>query len=285
MGYVDLHTHTNYSDGTFSVSELIELAVKKNISTISVTDHDNIIGLSEAYNISQKNNINLINGVELSATYNGSEVHILAYNFDRNSKDLINFLEYAKSLRVERNKKIFEKLNNIGIKIDREKLISSKDSVVTRADIATEICNLGFAKTPNDAFFKYIARNKLCYVDKNSPDVQEVLKLINDIGAISSLAHPKAYPFFNVNFKNSLKELKKLGLQALECYHSSYSVYEKDVILSLANRLDFLKTGGSDFHGDKKQDVHLGETTNSKMISEDMVIDFLNITKIRRLNE
>lgn len=276
MGYIDLHTHTTYSDGTFSVLELVNLAKEMDVSILSITDHDNIDGLLEAKKICDSLNIKFINGVELSATFNNEEVHILAYGFDLNSPLLNDFLLKAKELRSIRNDTILEKLKSIGIEIDKNKLMENKDCVITRADIAAEIVNLGFCENSNEAFFKYLAKNKFCYVTKNMPDVSVVLKLIHDIGAISSIAHPTAYNFYNTNLKGSLSSLKKDGLDAIECYHSSYSMESTNTLLGYTNRLNLLKTAGSDFHGSKKVNVNLSKTSQNLQITEDMIFEFIN---------
>lgn len=276
MNFVDLHSHTTYSDGTFSVKELITLAKEKGITTLAITDHDNISALKEASSYALSNDINLITGVELSASYNNSEVHILAYNFDIDNPLLNEFLLSAKNARIKRNDIIFEKLSDIGIVLDKSKLMAHKDSVITRADFASEICALGFCDSSNEAFFKYLAKNKIAYVDKVMYDKDYILKLIKDIGGLSSLAHPTAYSFYNNGLKSAIKDFKRNGLDAIECYHSSYNTDATNTLISYANRLNLLKTCGSDFHGDKKTDVFLGQTTNGAFITYDMVSDFLD---------
>lgn len=275
MDYVDLHTHSVYSDGTKTVEEIVELCIEKNIKILSLTDHDCINGLREISSFATSNNIRFINGIELSAIYNNEEIHVLAYGFDINDKTLSNFLNETVILRKKRNDLMFEKLFDNGIKINTNNLVDTKDSVITRGDIAQEIVKQGYCQTNQEVFTKYLSKGCSCFVEKEGFSYKEVFDVINQMNALSSLAHPKIYSFYN-NLKTHISELKRNGLDSIECYHNSHSLNDTNNLLGYSNRFDLLKTAGSDYHGDKKQNVFLGETTNHMFIEKNMVIDFLN---------
>ncbi len=279
MAYIDLHTHSNYSDGTCTIEEIINMCAEKNIKTLSITDHDNIKGLEEAKEFCNEKNINLITGVELSATFFDEEIHILAYNFDINSKKLNTFLDNAKDFRHLRNEKMFKKFKELNIDIDFNDFTYNKDTVITRGDIANVLLKKGYISNREEAFNKYIGSGKSAYIKKDANSFDEVLALINEIGAISSIAHPNIYNFYPSNFKSALSKLKKNGLHAIECYHSSYNLNTSNTLIGYSNRFNLLKTGGSDFHGTKKTNVFLGQATSQKFIEEDNLSDFLNQIK------
>ncbi len=275
MDYADFHTHSVHSDGTKTVEEIVTLCVEKNIKYLSLTDHDTMSGLDEATKLCKKNEITFINGIELTADFNGEEIHILAYDFNIDNIYLKNFLDKTVIVRNERNKKMLTKLSELGINLDINNLSLTKDSIITRGDIANEIVNLGFAKDTNEAFFKYLAKGKVAHIKKEAFSYIEVLELIKNMGAVSSLAHPSIYSFYNNSFKSSIKELKKRGLMAIECYHSSYNNSVTDTLLGYCNRLNLLKTGGSDYHGDKKQYVYFGQATSGEFIDASLVEEFI----------
>lgn len=278
MSFADLHTHSVHSDGTFSVKEIVSSCCTKNIKYLSLTDHDTINGLSEAKKLCLEKKISFINGVEFSADFKGEEIHILAYGFDTTNQKLLNILELFKEQRDKRNKKMLSKLKDFGINIDYDKLSLEKNSTITRGDIAMEIFNLGFAKTTKDAFNKYVSKNGVAYVPKDAISYKEILNTINEIGAISSLAHPNIYNFYNSNLKTAISELKRCGLNSIECYHSSYNQNITNTLLGFCNRYDLLISGGSDFHGYKKKDVFLGQATNNQYIDYKLLSSLLNKT-------
>lgn len=276
MSFVDLHTHSVHSDGTFTIKEIVSSCCDKNIKYLSITDHDTINGLEEARCICLEKNINFINGIEFSADFKGEEIHILAYGFDTHNEKLLKILDLFKTQRTKRNEKMLLKLKDFGINIDYNKLSLEKNSTITRGDIAMEIFNLGFAKNTRDAFNKYVSKSGVAYVKKEAISYKQILCTIKEINAISSLAHPNIYNFYNSNLKTSISELKRSGLDAIECYHSSYSQNVTNTLLGYCNRYDLLVTGGSDFHGYKKKDVFLGQATNNQYIDYKLVSDIIN---------
>ncbi len=276
MNYVDFHTHSVYSDGTKTISELVEEAKEKGIKYFSITDHDCINGLAEANELCKINDINFVNGIELSADFKGEEIHVLAYNFDLDNPYLKEFLNKTLIARTKRNESILQKISDAGININKDNLLTKEDGVITRADIAQELVNVGVAKDNTEAFDKYLKSGRLFYAKRDSFSYKEIFHLIRNMNAISSLAHPSNYDFFKTSLKSSIQEMRRNGLDAIECYHSSYSLNTTNTLLGYCNRFDLLQTGGSDYHGDKKPNVQLGNSTNSMLLEKDLLDDFIS---------
>ncbi len=278
MIYADFHTHSVHSDGTKSVKEIVDLCVQKDIRFLSLTDHDTIDGLQEANILCKKSNITFVNGVELTAEFNGEEIHILAYNFDINNKFLDQFLRNAIEIRNNRNNKMIKNLQDLGIDIRKENLAITENSVITRGDISAELVKLGVVKNNNQAFERYLGKGGIAFEKKEASSYKEILSLIKDMNAISSLAHPTLYNFYKTSFKSGLAELRRNGLNAIECYHSSFNSQTTNTLLGYCNKNSLLKTCGSDYHGDNKQNVFLGQSTNNKFINFELVNEFIEQT-------
>ncbi len=275
MIYADFHTHSVYSDGTKTVKEIIDLCVQKDIKFLSLTDHDTTDGLLEASQLCKENNIQFVNGTELTAEFNGEEIHILAYNFDINNPALKTFLDNTIKIRDKRNLDMIKKLQELDIDIKIENLSSVDDSVITRGDIAAELIRLGVVNDNNEAFDKYLKKGGVAFVKKQAFSYKEVLKLISNMGAISSLAHPNLYNFYKTSFKSGLAELKRNGLNAIECYHSSFNSQTTNTLIGYCNRNNLLQTCGSDYHGDKKKNIFLGQATDGNFVSQNDVSEFI----------
>jgi 3',5'-nucleoside bisphosphate phosphatase len=265
----DLHLHTNYSDGRLSPNELIDLSLKSGISIISITDHDNVNGISEAVRYGKEHGVQVIPGVEISADMEEQEVHILGYFIDYKNKKLLDFLTSSRKLRLRRNQKIVEKLNNLGSGINFNSIISKAgiNTSIGRPHIAMELNDEGFVKSYYDAFIRYIGDGKPAYVRKPNPSANEVIRLISEMGGLSFVAHP------GKNIRDELmNKLISEGIDGIETIHPSHSKDDIDYFNSIAAENFLLTSGGSDFHGGVKNDgrnfgkyfVSLNEIINMK---------------------
>lgn len=247
----DLHLHTNYSDGKFTPAQLIDLAKKSGISVISITDHDNVNGISEAIQHGSENGVQVIPGVEISADLGEQEVHILGYFIDHKNKTLLDFLSTSRRLRINRNEKIVRKLQDLGSKIEfssiREK--AGVNTSIGRPHIAMELNEEGFVKSYYDAFIKYIGDGKPAYVRKPNPPALEVIKLISEMGGLSFIAHPG-----RIVRDELLVRMIREGIDGIETIHPSHSKEDIDYFNSMAAEHFLLTSGGSDFHGGIKND-------------------------------
>ena len=263
---IDMHTHTNYSDGDLSPQELIRLAIDKGIGTIAITDHDTIEGIKKVNrneNIIVDSGIEIINGIELSAKTDKGRMHILGYGIDLNNKSLNKKMTVLRDNSINSVLSIMEQIKrDYGIRFgfdDIKELVNTNHNL-GRPDLAKLCVKYGYATTVQDAFDKYLiaAHNKTRQNGKGL-QYQECLELIKGSGGIPVLAHPKSLELSEKEFLILLKEMISCGLKGIEVYHSSHSKKEMDYYLEIANKYGLLISGGSDFHGKSvKPDIELG---------------------------
>jgi len=240
----DLHIHSNASDGSLSPSEIVKIAYAKNLRAFALTDHDTFKGIEEAQIEADKLSIDLIPGVELSCNIGETDVHILAYWPDVNDPDLLNELKERRKNRKERAIKFVEKLNNNGIHITFDDVLSvAKGSAIGRSHIARAMKSKNYVGSIQEAFNNYIDVNSCCYVKKESCSPEEVLKMIKKAKGVATIAHPGVSKI-DEHFLN----LKKLGLAGLEVYHPDHNKSKINHYEKLAKKLNLIATGGSDFH-------------------------------------
>lgn len=245
---LDLHVHTSCSDGLLSPEDLVDLAINRSLDGIAITDHDSVSGIGGAiYQASKYINFYVIPGIEFGCIYDDEEVHILGYLIDYKSKILRDVIGKLKSSRIDRTKKIIEKLENLNIyiSIDDVKKHATKDNL-GRPHIARAMIEKSYVNSIDEAFEKYLDRGKPAYVDRYQLTIDETIDLIHSIGGISVLAHP-------VLLKNKyiIDYCISKGIQGIECIHSKHSSEDEKFYRSLATKNNLIITGGSDFHGDK----------------------------------
>ncbi len=242
----DLHMHTSFSDGKLSPKELINLALKNGLSIISITDHDNINGITEAIEYGERVGVKVIPGIELSSTLQDREVHILGYFIDHENKELLKFLTALRYTRINRLAKMIIKLNELGSRITMDDITEdlSEDISIGRPHIAKALVLEKFVKTRAEAFMKYIGDGKPAFVQKPAPHAKEVIKLINKIGGLSFIAHPG-----RIVRGEMLDELLSYGLDGIEVIHPSHSRDDIEYFSNIASQNFLLVSGGSDFHG------------------------------------
>lgn len=260
MTSIDLHVHSTASDGTLTPSELIFHAKENGLLAIALTDHDTVQGVEECMCAGKEAGLRVVPGIELAGEYNLQEIHILGYNIDITSSLLNDKLKYLIQSRNNRNYKILEKLNTLGFHITYDDLLTGSDSetVVTRSHFARALTQKGYTRSNKEAFDLYLAPGKPAYVKRERFTPEECIFLIHQAGGIASLAHPTLYGLNHTAMKNLIKELAKLGLDAIESYYSTYTEADTACFLQLCKNLNLIPTGGSDFHGTNKPDIKIG---------------------------
>ena len=255
MEKVDLHTHTYLSDGIYSPTEVVKLASDRGISILSITDHDNTSGITEAITAAKDYGIEIISGVEISTDIEDREVHILGYFMDINNEELNKYLSFFRDERFHRAKRIILKLNKLGIRISMDDvLVHANNSAIGRPHIAYALLDLGYIENYYHAFDKYIGDNGPAYERKIHVSPQSALKIISDSGGLSFIAHP-------ANMKESvILALINAGIDGIEVIHPSHSDSQEKFYKGIVAQYCLLATGGSDFHGGKKNDdAYLGK--------------------------
>ena len=263
---IDMHAHTNYSDGDLSPQDLIRLAIDKRVGTLTITDHDTIEGIKKVNrneDIIVDTGIEIINGIELSAKSDKGRMHILGYGIDLNNVALNKKMTDLRDNSINSVLSIMEQIKrDYGIRFSYEDIreLVNANHNLGRPDLAKLCVKYGYATTSQDAFDKYLidAYNKTRQTSKGL-QYQECLELIANSGGIPVLAHPKSLELSEKEFLILLKEMISCGLKGIEVYHSSHSKEEMDHYLEIANQYGLLISGGSDFHGKTiKPDIELG---------------------------
>ncbi len=255
---VDLHCHSNCSDGSLSPSELVKYAKEKGLSAIALTDHDTVDGLEEAEKEADENKTELIPGIEFSVS-SDTEIHIIGLFIDRNNEKLLKTLEKIKENRKDRILDICEKLRNIGIDISfREVLEASGGKFAGRAYVAKVLLNKGYVSSVNEAFEKYIGPGKPAYSDKKDLTAREAIETINAAGGKAFFAHLNQTGYSTEKLLETLKEFKGYGLYGIEGYYCQYTDKQISDYRKIAAKCGLAFSGGSDFHGKLKPGLEIG---------------------------
>jgi len=251
----DLHIHTKCSDGLFTPEEIVRKAVHAGLKAISITDHDTVTGIDQAKPLALELGLELIPGVEMSSAYKGYDIHILGYFFDYQQSELKGYLDHCRRLRTERAERMVQKLGKMGVKIEIEQIImKAQNGSVGRPHIAAVLQDGGFVKSFSEAFSKYLGSHSPAYVKSIETHPEEVIRLINEAGGLSFLAHPAQNTTDEV-----LKQLISFGLDGLEIIHPSHDAYRQNYYREIANEYFMLFSGGSDYHGLKDHEDTFGQ--------------------------
>lgn len=270
---VDLHTHTNYSDGDLSPNDLVKLAIANRVGTLAITDHNTIEGvkiIDRTDSLIANSGIRIINGIELSAKVPTGRMHILGYDIDINNANLNKKMLELKDNSINSVLSIMEQIKrDYGIIFgynDIKELVNANHNL-GRPDLAKLCIKYGHASTVEEAFDKYLidAHNKTRNTRKFLTS-QECLEIISNSGGIPVLAHPKSLELSEKDFLLVLKELISLGLKGIEVYHSTHTAEEMKYYLEIANKYNLLISGGSDYHGPiVKPKIKLGTGENNNI--------------------
>lgn len=256
---IDLHVHSNASDGSFSPSEVADLAIEAGLSAIALTDHDTIDGIPEIMKYTEGKDLEIVPGIELSCYYQKREIHILGFYMDYNNSELNQELSRLKEARENRNIKMVDLMQKDGIPVTMEKLLhGNPDSVITRAHFARVLVEEGICKDKNAAFRKYIGVGCKYYLAKPEVTCEQAMDIITKYGKAAFLAHPLIYHLGYTQIEELIDYLKPMGLKGIEAYHSSNNSYESDKLRSIALKKELAISGGSDFHGAVKPDIMIG---------------------------
>ena len=265
----DLHTHTNFSDGSYSPEELVVAAKKIGLHYLSITDHDTIDGVRHLYEngLYPGRGVNVIPGVELSANHPERDIHIVGYNIDIYNEALLEMIDKIIEARWERFSEIISTLQAKKYNIREADVlkIAGTTRSIGRAHIARTLVKIGAFKSVREAFDKMLGKGKPAYVPRYLPEVDEVIEVIHQAGGQAVLAHPKL-----VGDDDLVEELCK-KMDGLEVYYPFHKPSEVQHYFFLAKKYNLLITGGSDFHGTSSRFVkELGEFT----ISDELAAKF-----------
>ena len=284
MNFIDLHVHSNASDGTLSPASVVELAAQKGLSAIALTDHDTIEGIPEALEAAKSLPLEVIPGIELSCVYLGEEIHILGLYVDLADKNFITETDTLKDIRMMRNTEMIHRFQNAGIDITLSEVqAGNPDTVITRAHFARVLLEKGYVKNMDQAFKKYLSYSGPYCPRKEKITPEHAMKILRDCNASPVLAHPYQYHLGDKKTEELVSYLKEMGLHGLEVYHSSNNQYESGKLKKLAKKYQLFPTGGSDFHGTNKPDIDLGSGRGGLRISALLLDDIKRIRQEKGL--
>jgi len=271
----DLHTHTYYSDGYNTPERLIDKAKNQGIKILSITDHDSVNAISEATEYAKKFGMEVIPGVEISTDIRDTEVHILGYFVDPDNNDLEHYLNFFREERYKRAIRMVKKLNILGLDITIDDvLVFAKNSAMGRPHIAQALLAKGQVKSFFEAFYKYIGNHAPAYERKVHLSPQSAFKIISDAGGLSFIAHPGNMP------EILIKELIDAGVDGIEVIHPSHSPEQVKFYRGIVNEYFLLESGGSDFHGGKRED----DENLGKYYTSPKVVDTMRTRLVRNID-
>ncbi len=259
MDLIDLHVHSNASDGTLSPSQVVDLASRQGLRAMALTDHDTLDGLEEALEAGKQYGIEVICGIEFSTSYQGRDVHIVG--LDLNPDD-VRFQEALKEFQLSRDRRnlaIIKRLQEHGVSISWDAMMENfPDCVWTRAHFARYLMEHGYVSSIKEAFPRYIGDRAPCFVPREKVTPYQAIRLIQDNGGIAVLAHPMLYGLGLEQLRLLFSRLRDAGLDAVEVFYSTNSQEEERLSRQLARDFNLKLSGGSDFHGSNKPDIQLG---------------------------
>jgi predicted metal-dependent phosphoesterase TrpH len=270
---IDLHSHTNESDGTCSPAELVEEAIGMGVHLLGITDHDTFAGYDQARTTAAEKGLELLCGIELSTKLHGHSVHLLGYFLEGHAKDdFRGWVLEQQASRRERNGRLAERLRELGFDITLEEVEARGRGMTGRPHFAQILLEKGYVTDIRQAFDDYLDESAKGYVYRREPQFAEGVQKIREAGGIASLAHPIRV---NGDVPALMPELRESGLNAIEAYHSDHDREHTELYLELAKKYGMLVTGGSDYHGAVKPGVKLGTGYHGNLSIPDSLVDAL----------
>ena len=287
MKICDLHTHSNYSDGSLPPAKLVRMAENKGLSALALTDHNTAAGLPEFMKAGESSKVITVAGCEFSTEYTlcaddgesrVQELHIVGLFFDESVWGSVEeyVSEHMKNKKIS-NQNMIKRLQDAGYDITYDEVSAITDAgEFNRAHIARILCRKGYIERPADAFEELLKEGCGFYIPPKRPDVFETIKFIKKNGAVSVLAHP----FLELSadeLRCFLRAAKPAGLDAIE---TNYSKFDDEMIkqaCAIAGEMGLARSGGSDFHGDAKPDVEMGTGRGSLEVPFDYYEDLRSI--------
>ncbi len=258
MDYIDLHTHSHFSDGSMTPTDLVALASKSGLKAIALTDHDTFDGVGEALEAGKKYGVEVIPGIEFSAVSTG-ETHILGFGIDITNKEINDAVNKAKELRLINNQRTAEALQKLGFDItveDAKKL--SPVGNMGRAHFAKVMEQKGYVSSVKEAFDLYLQKGKPAFNSLRLLEPEEAIRLIHAAGGKAFLAHLHLTKFKSEELENYVIKLKNAGLDGIEGYYTDYDDVMEKEYQALAKKHNLILSGGTDFHGANKPHIKIG---------------------------
>jgi predicted metal-dependent phosphoesterase TrpH len=248
---VDLHIHSNASDGSLSPEAIVEEAKRLGLTAIAIADHDVMSGVGPACRRGEAAGLPVIPAVEISTDYGETEVHILGYWIDPGDPQLEDQLRHIREGRLLRAGRMVDHLQKLGVRIELgDVLREAHGASVGRPHVAAALVRAGACETPREAFDRFIGKRGPAYVPRIRPSVAEAVQIVARAGGCPVLAHPGLV----FGHPRIVHEMARLGARGVEAYHPKHTPGAVETLVRVARSLGLLVTGGSDSHGEGGSD-------------------------------
>ena len=270
---IDLHTHSNCSDGSMTPGELVLHAKKSGLTAIALTDHDNTNGIEEAVAVGKEAGITVIPGVEFS-TEEARQVHVIGLFIDPNNSALQTAFQKQQAERLANFEKYLVKLNENGFHMSREEVLAYAESGnVGRAHYARVMMDKGYVSSVKEAFDKYLGIGMPLYIKRQVIEPSQAIALIHGAGGLAFFAHPHQTKLNDDELFALMCRLKEAGLDGVEGYYPEYTPEMGEKFRLYAKKLNLILSGGSDFHAEMKPHIQIGTGIQNNLYVPDELLD------------
>ncbi len=269
---IDLQLHTTDSDGTWDWKRVLDTCLDMGLAAFAITDHDTVVRRDEIAAWAKTNDAMAIPGIELSTRENDQTIHLLGYFLDGPLDKLEARLDYLRAGRTARNQKIVKRLQDLGVQVEEQDVLRiAGKATVGRPHIARLLMEKGIVKSMQEAFDRYLSLNGSAYFPKDELPLREGIDLLHEAGAVTSVAHPGLLKRAPDVLEASLKEWRSWGLDGIEAIYPSYSLEQTAFFERLSEKYGFVRTGGSDFHGENKPHIKIGTGTGHLNVPDELL--------------
>lgn len=266
---IDFHTHSTFSDGTDTPERLVELGEAAGLRALALTDHDTVDGLERFLDCQPRVSVRLVPGIELSCRFLGRELHMLGLFVDPVDARFRERLEQLRRRREARNTQMARRLAESGRPVDLDSVRAlAPGGLITRTHFAQALVDHGHARTPREAFHRFLAEGAQGHVPMEPLSPREAATWIREAGGVAAIAHPGRFADGRFVWDEALADLKAQGVQALEAYYADHAPNQERHFLALAQRTGLAVCGGSDYHGVAKPGLVLGRGWGSLRVPD-----------------
>jgi predicted metal-dependent phosphoesterase TrpH len=277
---IDLHSHTNESDGTFSPHELVDLASERGLEALAISDHDTFAGFDQALPLAQERGLDLVCGIELSTRVPGTKVrtvHLLGYFLRQPpAEEFRAWLHELIEGRRDRNQRLISSLHEQGIDIELDEVERLGRTLTGRPHFARVLIQKGYVNSFDEAFRRYLGETAPTYVERFAPYVAVAIQRVLQAGGLPVIAHPIRLGFRDPGPEEKfIAGLRDAGLRGIEVFHSDHLPADMERYAKLARKYNLVVSGGSDFHGEVKPQISLGTGYDGNLNIPKSVLDGL----------
>ena len=256
---VDLHLHSNQSDGSDTPAEIVAKASAIGLSAIALTDHDNLNGIAEARSAAASSGLTFIPGAELSVDWDTGAMHMLVYFLEPGSSPLARALTQLQDGREDRNRTMAKQLEGLGLDLTYEEVVAEAGGTgVGRPHFAAVLARKGYVSDIKDAFERFLAEGRPGYVARKRLDAVTAIEIARESGAVPVIAHPHTLGVSAEDYETAFRDLAEVGLGGIEAYYAEYEPALRAHLADVCRDLGVVPTGGSDYHGTYKSGIEIG---------------------------